>query len=438
MPRVAVLACVLFLLSSVLADDNWPAFRGGSRAGVGEGKFPDAWDAKKNIAWQAEVPGRGWSSPVVWGKRVFVTSVISDEKGPEPRKGLYISDLKGKVPSGEHRWLVHCYDLETGKSLWQAEAHKAKPSTPLHIKNTFASETPVTDGQRVYAYFGNVGLFCFDQGGKQLWSKTWEPRPTRMGWGMASSPALHRGVVYVQNDNEEKSFLAAIEAKSGKVLWEVERSEKSNWASPFIWENDQRTEIVTAGSGRVRSYDTDGKLLWELQGMSMVAIPTPFAAGGLLYVTSGYVADFTRPLYAIRPGAKGDITLESGTTSSKDIAWCQRLAGPYHPTPIVYGEYLYVLYDRGLFSCFEAKTGKPVYEKKKLDASATAFTASPWAADGKVFCLSEDGDTFVVKAGAEFQVLGKNSLDEMCLATPALAGGNLLIRTLTRLYCIRK
>jgi hypothetical protein len=206
-----------------------------------------------------------------------------------------------------------------------------------------------------------------------------------------------------------------------------------------VWKNDRRTELVTAGYGAVRSYSLDGKLLWELKGMSTPTIPTPFAAGGLLYVTSGYVIDpFRKPIYAIKPGAKGDISLKAGEDSNAHIAWCQRQAGPYHPSPVVYGDYLYVLYDQGSLACYEAKTGKEVYKKKRLGGGASAFTASPWASGGKVFCLSEDGETFVVQAGKEFKVLGRNKLDDMSLATPALAGGSLFVRTRSKLYCLRQ
>src|SRR5262249_3918394 len=222
------------------------------------------------------------------------------------------------------------------------------------------------------------------------WDKKIPATKTRFGWGPAASPALHKDRLYVVNDNDEKSYLLALDVKSGKEAWRVGRDEKSNWTTPFVWENEKRTEIVTAGSGRVRSYGLDGKLLWELRGMSNIAIPSPFARDGLLYVTSGYVADLLRPVYAIRPGASGDISLKGKETSNDYVAWCQRLGGPYHPTPVVYGGYVYVLLDRGFLSCYEARTGKPVYQKQRLSPSASAFTASPWAYGGKVFCLSED------------------------------------------------
>jgi outer membrane protein assembly factor BamB len=422
--------------SSAWAGDDWTAFRGGPRAGVAETPLAETWSADRNVVWKADIAGRGWSSPVVVGDRVFVTSAVSDGKVAEPRKGLYITDLSGTVPPGEHRWLVHCLDWTTGKTLWTREAARGVPAAAVHLKNSCATETPVTDGQRIYAYFGNVGVFCYDLAGKEVWSRKWPAVKTRMGWGTAASPALHGDRLFIVNDNQDRSYLVCLDKRTGKSLWEVERDEKSNWATPFVWQHEQRTEIVAAGSNRVRSYDLDGKLLWELRGMSEIAIPTPFAANGLLFVTSGYVLDLkAKPVYAIRPGAEGDISLKPEETASKWIAWSLPQAGPYHPTPLVHGDYLYILYDRGFLSCYEAKTGKTVYEKQRV-GSATAFTASPWAAGNRIYCLSEDGDTFVLRAGPKFEVLGKNGLDEMCLATPAPARGSMLIRTQTKLYRI--
>jgi outer membrane protein assembly factor BamB len=434
MHRAWLFAAFLALLPdpSVRAGENWPQFRGPA-AGVAESdNLPDTWSLTKNVAWKCDVPGRGWSSPVVWGDRVFLTSVVTDGKFEEAKKGLYFGGDRSKPSMDLHHWMVWCFDLKTGKKLWEKEVHKAAPTGPVHIKNTYASETPVTDGERLYAYFGNVGMFCFDLDGRQLWSEKWGPFKMRFGWGTAASPVVHRGRLYLVNDNDEKSFLVALDAKTGKQVWRVERDEKSNWATPFVWENEQRTEVVTSGTQRVRSYDLDGKLLWELGGMSSIVIPTPFARHGLLYVCSGYVLDKTKPLFAIRPGAAGDIT-PKGEEGNKHIAWFQKSAGPYNPTPLVYGDYLYVLYDMGQLSCYDARTGQLLYEKQRLGGQ---FTASPWAYGGKVFCLSEDGVTHMIEAGPKFKLLGKNSLDEMCMATPAAVRGRLLVRTLTKLYCI--
>jgi outer membrane protein assembly factor BamB len=441
MHRMSLLCSFLALLTAAAlrAEDNWPQFRG-LHGGVARGtNLPDRWSTSTNVAWKLEIPGKGWSSPVVWGDKIFLTAVVGEGKPKLPRKGLYIENVIGKVPNEVQRRMVYCIDWKKGTILWKRTAHEGKPMAAIHVKNTYASETPVTDGQRVYAYFGNLGLFCYDASGKKLWERKWPSRKTRFGWGTAASPVLYKGRIYIVQDNEEKSFLVAVDAKKGDEVWRVERKEKSNWATPFIWENRKRTEIVTAGSGKVRSYDLNSKLLWELGGMSTITIPTPSAQGDLLYVSSGYVIDFLRPVFAIRPGASGDITLKDGEKSNKYVAWCQKLAGPYHPSPLVYDGHVYVLHDRGFLACYDARTGKEVYAKQRIKPGSTVpFTASPWAYDGKVFCQSEDGDTYVIQAGPKFKVLAKNSLDEMSLATPAVVRDSVIIRTATRLYRIKK
>ncbi len=440
---VRQIGCISLLLTLigvgplVGAEPKWPQFRGPGSAGSGESnQLPNGWSTTDNVAWKTDIPGKGWSSPIVWGDRVFLTTVTSDQPGREPRKGLYIQDLQGTVPEGTHHWQVLCLDLNSGKIHWQREAHAGKPSATVHLKNSYASETPVTDGERVYAYFGNVGLFSYDFAGALKWSRQWGRVDTRLGWGTAASPALHKGLVFVVNDNENESYLVAVDSKTGKDVWRVRREERSNWATPIIWENQLRTEIVTAGTGKVRSYDLDGKLLWELGPMSQTSIPTPFASHGLLFVTSGYVMDSVRPLYAIRPGAQGDISLKSGESSNEFVAWSLPQAGPYHPTPVVVGETLYVLYDRGQLASFDAKTGKEILGRTRL-GNSTAFTASPWTARGNLFCLNEDGDTLVIEPGEKLQIVGINRLEEMALATPAIAGDRLLIRTQTKLYCLK-
>ncbi|UCC98996.1 MAG: PQQ-binding-like beta-propeller repeat protein [Phycisphaerales bacterium] len=435
-----ILACIIMAIllpaTSVYAQANWPQFRGLS-AGVVEGAvLPHTWSTTENVVWKIDIPGRAWSSPIVWGEKIFVTSAVSEGEAEAPKKGLYLGGNRDK-PSGKvHRWMVYCIDLDNGKVLWERIAHKGIPRHPLHIKNTYASETPVTDGQRVYAYFGNVGLFCYDVEGKALWSRQFQSFKIRYDWGTAASPVLYEDEIFVINDNEEQSFFMALDKKTGEQIWRLERDEKSNWATPYVWTNKLQTELITPGTGKVRSYDLDGKLLWELGGMSNIAIPTPFAEHGLLYVSSGYVGDKKRPLFAIRPGAEGDITLRDNESSNQHIAWCDRQGGPYNPSPIVYGDFLYVLYDRGFLSCYDAKTGEQVYSRQRIAAGATAFTSCPWANDGKIFCLSEDGDTFVIQAGPEFKVLDRNALDEMCMATPAAAQGSLIIRTISKLYRI--
>ncbi len=436
-----VICCAMVLCSILgavtLAEVNWPCFRGLS-CGVAEDQvLPVSWSATKNVAWKVDIPGRGWSSPVVWGDKVFLTTVASEGAVEEAKKGLYMGGNRDKASAVAHHWMVYCIDFDSGKILWHRDVHTGKPARPIHIKNTYASETPVTDGERVYFYFGNVGVFCFDFEGKELWQKKLDPVKTRYKWGTAASPVLHDDRLFIVNDNDDQSYLLALDTKTGKEIFRIERDEKSNWATPCIWQNSKRTELVTCGTGRIRSYDLDGKLLWQLQPMSIIVIPTPVAKDDLLYLCSGFVGDRkNRPVYAIRPGAFGDITLKEGAASSKFIAWHHKFGGPYNPSPIVYEDYFYVLHDRGTVTCYDRRTGKVIYDKQQLAKDARAFTAAPWANNGKLFFLSEDGDTFVVKAGAEFKVLGRNPLNEMCMATPATLRGSAIIRTLTKLYRI--
>ncbi|MCL5278688.1 MAG: PQQ-like beta-propeller repeat protein [Planctomycetes bacterium] len=441
---VTVLAA-LFLNPGAFGQANWPQFRGPKAGVVEDAVLPVTWSTTEHAAWVVDIPGRGWSSPIVWGNRVFVTTAVPEGETEAPKKGLYLGGERPTPSDKVHQWKVYCLDFESGKVLWEVVAHRGLSQYGLHLKNSHASETPVTDGERVYAYFGNVGLFCYDFDGRLVWSKKWGPFKTRSNWGTAASSALYKDRLYVVNDNDQQSFLVALDKTTGEEVWRVNRDEKSNWATPCIWANDQRTELVTSGTGKVRSYDLTGKPLWELAGTTTIAIPSPLAADGLLYVTGGFVADRTRPLYAIRPGATGDISLKEDQTSNDFIVWSRTKAGPYNPSPIVYQGYVYVLLDRGTLSCYEAKTGKEVYAGMRIAAGANAFTASPWANDGKLFCLSEDGDTFVIQAGPvgapagakDLSPLHCNKLQEMCMATPAAMRGSLIIRTLSKLYCIR-
>jgi outer membrane protein assembly factor BamB len=398
--------------------------------------LPDRWTTSRLVLWKIDIPGNGWSSPVVWEDRIFVTSVVNEGETEEPRKGLYYGGNRMKIPADTHHWMVYCLDWKTGKVLWKREAHQGRPQGSLHLKNTYASETPVTDGEHVYAYFGNLGVFCYDMDGELVWSKSWNPVKTRYGWGTAASPVFHQDRLYIVNDNDDQSFIVALDSKTGDQLWRVDRDEDSNWSTPLIWINDLRTEIVTAGTDKVRSYSLDGKLLWQFGGMSSITIPTPLSAFGMVYITSGYVGDQLRPVYALKPGASGEITLKENESSNEYIVWSQRQAGPYNPSPLIYGDYYYTLLDRGFLTCHDARTGELVYGKRRIERGAGAFTASPWAYNGKIFCLSEDGDTFVIEAGPEFKVIGKNPLEEMCMATPAISKSSLIVRTASKLYRI--
>ena len=433
-----VLLATQLALTPILADD-WAQFRGPGARGVSENAgLPDKWSETENVAWRTPIAGRGWSSPVVSGNRVFLTTVTLQSGQPEDAKpGLYFGGDRNKPMEVVHNWRLICFDLSNGDELWSETLHSGKPLTARHIKNSYASETPVTDGERVYALFGDVGLYCLSVEGDLIWSKELPPCKTRFDWGTAASPVLHNDRLYLVSDNEDESYLSAIDKRTGEQIWRKDRSEKSNWATPFIWENELRTEIITPGTGRVRSYDPDGNLLYEFGGCSSITIATPYSAHGLLYVTSGYVLDAKKPIFAIRPGASGDISLKEGETSGPFVEWCQRQSAPYNPSTIVYGDQLYVLYDQGMLASFDAKTGTAIYDKKRI-SGGRAFTTSPWAYDGKIFCMNEFGDTYVFAAGPEFRLLHTNHLEgkELCMATPAVAGSKLLLRTGDALYCI--
>ncbi len=428
------------MATPVVAQINWPQFRGPGSRGVAEDfQIPEHWSANDNIAWKKDIPGRGWSSPVVWNDHVFLTTVVNTGESEEARKGLYFGGNRPLPPDAVHQWKVICLNLKTGETRWERLVREGKPLSSVHIKSSFASETPVTDGERVYCCFGNVGIYCFDFAGNELWQCELAPLPTRLGWGTAASPVLHEGSIYYCYDNEEQSFLLALDAETGKEVWKTLRDEKSNWATPYVWQNELRTEIVTPGSGAVRSYNLEGKLLWSLKGMSSITIATPYAANGLLYLSSGYVGDQDRPIYAIKPGAAGDISLKDDATSNEFIAWMLPDAGPYNPTTLVSKNRLFVLYDRGLIACYRATTGEELYSRQRLPGGR-AFTSSPWASDGKIFCLNEDGVTFVLRDSDQFELLRTNPLDvdDMGMATPAMAQDTLLIRTAARIYCIKE
>jgi outer membrane protein assembly factor BamB len=340
--------------------------------------------------------------------------------------------------------------------VWKQTAREGKPTVPTQASNTYATETPATDGERVYAYFGMHGVYAFDMAGKQVWKKDLGSFPMALGFGTGSSPVLADGKLFVQCDNEKESFLVALNAKTGEEAWRAKRTERTGWSSPQVWKTKDRTEVVCVGTRRVHAYDAAaGKELWELGGMSGQPKASPVATDELLFVGTGggpggfgmgggfgpggkggFGGGGSRPLVAVKPGASGDITLKGGAKSSDAIAWSLPQAGPQTPSPLVYEGHLYILEERGgVLSCYDAKSGKQKY--KERIPGARGFTSSPWAYDGKIFCLDDGGTTHVVQTGSEFKVLGKNTLGEMCWSSPAAAGGALFLRTVDHLYCIR-
>jgi len=441
LPISLLAALTLAFAATLIATEasNWPQFRGPGARGIGTGEaLPDSWSATENVAWKTDIPGRGWGSPIIWGDKVFLSSVINSGESEEPKKGLYFGGNRPDAPTTIHRWVAYCFDLNSGTILWEKTLHEAPPESSIHLKNSYSSETPVTDGERVYFYFGNLGIFAFDLEGELQWSKSLPARKTRHGWGTAASPVLHEGRLYLVNDNDEASWLMAIDAKSGEEIWKIDREPESNWSTPYVWENELRTELIVPATYRVISYDLEGEELWSFEGMSSITIGTPYAADGLLYLSSGYVGSRHKPIYAIRPGASGDISIDETLRSNDYIVWCDWRAAPYNPTTLVYEGLLYSLLDRGLLSVMDPKTGAFHFERERLQDSKSGFTASPWAYNGKVFCLNEDGETYVFKAGKSYKPIGVNRLaeDDMGMATPAMTNNKLLIRTSARLYCI--
>lgn len=437
--RKAILVIVFAASLSLASAENWPGWRGPGALGIsGEKGIPVRWDPAKNIKYKVEVPGLGHSSPVVWGDRIFLTTAVNaDPAEADWQKGFPRVDRK--PDASEVSWKVFCYDRDTGKLLWERTAARQKPVNGRHTKNSYASQTPVTDGTYVYAFFGDQGMFCYDFRGVQIWKRDLGRFRMRNDWGLGSSPVLYRDFVIQTCDQETgESFLIALDRRTGKTAWKVDREELSSWSTPYLYTGGSRPELIVNATRAVRSYDpATGRLLWECRGpATTITTPTPTSVHGLIIVSSGFIPEPVRPVTAFRPGVNGDITLKDGETRSEAVVWRQPAAAPYIPSPIAYGDYVYVLLDQGFLACYEAKTGREVYGRQRIDVGAQ-FSASPVAVDGKLYCASEDGDVFVIRAGPAYELLAKNSLGESIMASPAVSGGRMFIRALNHLYCIR-
>ena len=418
----------------------WPAFRGGNAAGNGDGQGAVAeWSVadNKNVKWKTPIPGIANSSPIVWGSRVFVTTAVSSAGDKTFRTGLY-GDVAPVADLSEHTWKIYGLDKATGKVLWEQTAFTGLPKVKRHTKASQANSTPVTDGTHVVALFGSIGLLAaWDVNGKPLWKKDvgvldsgWFFDPTYQ-WGHSSSPIIHEDKVIVQADMQKGSYLAAFDVKTGKELWRTDRDEISTWGTPTVFRANGRDQIVTNGT-KVRGYDAaTGKILWTLGPNSEVTVGTPVVGEGLVFVTGGYPP--VRPIYAIKPNAAGEVTMGKEQTAHEAIAWTNT-SGTYIPTPLYYDGILYTCGNEGVVTAYDAKTGERIYRARA--GGGGAFSASPIAADGRLYFTNEDGDIIVARAGRTYEEIAKNQMKEVIMSTPAISDGVIVVRTLGHVYGI--
>lgn len=404
---------------------DWPSFRGAGSAGVAPGAEPPiSWDvgASRHVVWTATIPGLGHSSPVVWGDRVFVTTAVALDSGESGGQ-----DDAAAVRKTPHAWRLYCFDRLTGRIVWERTAYEGLPRVKHHAKASHASATPATDGTHVVAMMGSEGLYTYDLEGRLLWKKDLgrldqgyvdEPDDE---WGPASSPIIYDGTVIVQNDRQRDSYVAAFDVRTGEERWRTNRDEMPSWATPVVHRGARET-LVTSSPKHVRGHDPKtGRELWRLEDGTQVKVPSPVVAGDLVIVTGGWPTG-GRPIFAIR-------------AATGEVAWQAHRGSPYTPTPVVYDGILYVCVDNGVLSAYDVRTGERIYQER-IARDAGGFSASPVAAAGRLYFASEDGVLYVVRAGRTFELLASNDMGEMVLATPAISGDLLLVRTRTTLYAL--
>ncbi|HEY7544782.1 MAG TPA: PQQ-binding-like beta-propeller repeat protein [Blastocatellia bacterium] len=440
--RAAVLMALtgLVSLSSVPASmkgSNWAGWRGPDGQGVSDEKnLPTEWSETKNVKWKTPIPGRGFSCPVIWGNRVFLTTAIEGDVIPGQKAIIHkIEGQEFKHPDWvgsdrQHTFKVLCLDSETGKVLWERTAYEGKVFDHRHRKGSYASPTAVTDGQYVYSYFGSEGIYCYDFKGNQVWKTSFGGVPT-LGMGVGTSPVLYENLLIIQCDQDEgtTSFIAALDKKTGKEVWRQKRNVQVSWSTPVIARSGSRVELVTNGNEWIISYDpATGKEWWRCKGVDSNAIHTPLVGKDMVIVSAGFPAKRT---FAIKLGGEGDIT------NTPNVMWKYEKGTAYVASPILYGDYLYLVTDKGILTCLDPNTGEVKYEGGRVPIPAS-FMASPVAYEGNILLPSEDGDTFVVKAGPKHEVLRTNSLGEPVYTSPSIAGGKIFIRGEKNLYCISK
>lgn len=433
--------CILLglLSASSAAAEDWPAFRGPGASGVAAGPGPTAWDPRSpQVRWKTEIPGLGHSSPVVWGDRVFVTTAVTSAPRTDFPPGLS-GDVASAADMASHSWRVYCLDKRTGRILWQRVVHEGAPRSKRHVRNSFATPTPVTDGRHLVVFFGAEGLFGLDLDGRVLWRQDLGAlaagyyADSKFQWGIGSSPILYGDLVIVQADVDREAFLAAYEVATGKLVWKTPREDRQSWSTPGVTHGLAQDELVTLAPRAVRGYDPrTGRELWHFDWNMEIIESTPVYAGGIIYLSSGKGPQ--QPILALRPGARGDITPQPGKPLDPKIVWLKDQGGPITTSPLVHGGYLYALTDQGILRCLALATGEEVYRQRLPDE----FLSSPVAAGDKLYMTAVDGDVYVARAGPRFEQLAVNAMDEVSYATPALSDGWLILRTRQHLYGIQE
>jgi outer membrane protein assembly factor BamB len=433
-----VMVGLLGLVVMAAGPGDWAYWRGPNLDGMAVGDAPLKWSATENVAWKTDIPGLGNSSPVLWGDQIFLTTAIptgaaaaAAPAAPPPDAGQRRGPGGASGPQPEHRFEVLSIDRKTGKILWQRTATTAVPHEGHHQQyGSFASNSPVTDGKYVYAFFGSRGMYVYDLKGTLVWKKDFGVQMRmRMAFGEGLGPVLADDKLLLVFDHEGDSFMVALDKATGKEVWRVARAEKSGWAAPLVIDYKGRKQAIVAATNKVRSYDLrDGSVIWECGGLGQNAIPHPVRVDDLVLVMTGYQSP---KLMAIRLGREGDLT---GTDA---VVWSQTRGTSYTSSPVLFDNKYYFLTDNGMLSCFNAKTGEPYYHQTRLP-KPYSFKSSLVGANGKLYMASEDGDVVVVKMGETFEVLATNSLPgEMFVATPAISNGEIFLRSKSRLYCIR-
>jgi outer membrane protein assembly factor BamB len=411
--------------------ENWPQWRGPLQNGVAPAANPPVkWDQDTNIKWKVHIPGEGAGTPAIWGDQIFVQAAYPasnpEAAAPKAEKGA----KSVTAPKEAYRWVLLCFDRDTGKVRWQTICREEAPHEGHHPTNTYASSSALTDGQNVIAFFGSHGLFCLDMAGNLKWQKDLGKQTTKLGFGEGATPALHGNTLVVTFDHDREAFIVAFDKRTGTELWRQPREEKTGWSTPLIVEHNGKPQVITTATNRIRSYDlATGEQIWEHEGLTTNAIPSPVTAGGVVFATSGYSGN---KLFAIRLGKTGDLT------GSDAIVWKLDRDTPYVPSPLLSGNRLYFFKsNNGILSCLDIATGKPHFSAQRIEALSSVY-ASPVAAAGRVYLVGRDGTTVVIKDADQLEILATNKLHDPTDASPAIVGKQLFLRSRHNLYCVEE